>query len=449
MGRTRAVAYEEKSLFLAFEVFVKLDARVIELDLGTVEQVIEVCGSGDELIKRENHLDDGIERRLGHTKRKVAGGCIKGRAGEALQKALGVGAAVFEQVAETLYHNAACQHIGKCCYVFTVGIGILERFGELMGYEQGKVGVCSVECGVVVAVSVDRYDAVGILGNDLTVRVHTEGAADRAGFGASVHYFALVNAIGYRLPNFGGTLETDADINAVVGVYDAEALAKLARPFGAAATCGDDDVFALDVVAVLAGNTPAVTAALYVLNLGIIADFDIFRNVLNEVFENEIIAFGSEMSYLSVEHMQVVLQSAALDIRADGRILFGALAAKLKVDFINVFHKLDSGLFADVLVKIAAEVIGYVIFSIRKCTRAADAGCYRTMVAADAVFYFFAVYRAVALLERCALFEQANRGFGALFYKFISGKKSACASAYYCDVIFFHNIYSPIRVFPT
>ena len=39
-----------------------------------------------------------------------------------------------------------------------------------------------------------------------------------------------------------------------------------------------------------------------------------------------------------------------------------------QIDLIHVLHQFDSRLFTDMFVQSAAEIIGDVVFSVRKCT---------------------------------------------------------------------------------
>ena len=58
----------------------------------------------------------------------------------------------------------------------SIRIGIIERFREVIGNQQGKVGIVCITLGIIIAVSVDSNDTVGVFTYHNTVRVHTEGS---------------------------------------------------------------------------------------------------------------------------------------------------------------------------------------------------------------------------------------------------------------------------------
>ena len=76
---------------------------------------------------------------------------------------LGVDRWPTDQVAEPLDDHAAAQHIGQPGDALAVAVGVLEGLGEVLGHQQGEVGVLRMHGRVLIAVAVDGDDAVGVL----------------------------------------------------------------------------------------------------------------------------------------------------------------------------------------------------------------------------------------------------------------------------------------------
>jgi hypothetical protein len=71
-------------------------------------------------------------------------------------------------------------------------------------------------------------------------------------------------------------------------------------------------------------------------------------------------------------------------------------------------HKIQRALFADVFVKSAAKVIGNIIFSVGKSSRASESAHNGAALAVDAGFYFFSVDGAFALTQCMTGFENRD-----------------------------------------
>ena len=71
------------------------------------------------------------------------------------------------------------RHVGETGDAFTVFIAVFERFREMVGYQQGEIGVFRIAGRIFIAVSIDGHDAVGVLIDDDTSWVHTERAHHR------------------------------------------------------------------------------------------------------------------------------------------------------------------------------------------------------------------------------------------------------------------------------
>ena len=126
-----------------------------------------------------------------------------------------------------------------------------------------------------------------------------------------------------------------------------------------------------------------------------------------------------------VEKVKLVLQTDFFKVSVGGGIHFRADSAVFHIDNVNVFHKADGFALADMLMQAAAESVGNVIFSVRKSTRAAEAGHNRTGFAVYAAFNLNAVDRAFSFFERMSLIEHRDFKRFVGFCKLVSGVNSA------------------------
>ena len=128
------------------------------------------------------------------------------------------------------------------------------------------------------------------------------------------------------------------------------------------------------------------------------------------------------------------MQADFAEFSACRRVHFSTLTSVAHVYIVDVTHKFKRRLFADMFVQTAAEIVGYIIFPVRKRSRAAEARHNRAGFAVNAGFDFFAVDRALSLIERMPRFEN---GYIEIFVReFVRGVNSARARAHYNDVVF-------------
>ena len=123
--------------------------------------------------------------------------------------------------------------------------------------------------------------------------------------------------------------------------------------------------------------------------------------------------------------MELVLQAKRFDPRARGGVELRALTAKAKIDAIHVFHQIKCFLFADMLVKRAAELVGDVVFAVRKRARAAKAVHDRAGLAVNAVFDPDTVDRTVAFFKGIAKLKHGDSEILRFFKKLVSRKNTA------------------------
>ena len=128
------------------------------------------------------------------------------------------------------------------------------------------------------------------------------------------------------------------------------------------------------------------------------------------------------MAHLRVQQVQAVFQAHAFDLRVGGGVKLRPLAAVGEVDGIHVLHQFYGLLLADMLIKRAAELIGDVVFAVRKGAGAAETAHNAAGFAADAGLYLLAVDGAAAFVERLSQLQHGDFQTAPGVRKLISGK---------------------------
>ncbi len=281
---------------------------------------------------------------------------------------------------------------------------------------------------VLVAVAVDRDDAVGVFVDDDAVRVHAEGAHKVLEFFGAVYDLALIELVGQRCPDVGRELDAHADIDAVGMGRDAHIVADRLHPFAAAAADRDDAFLRRQP---LAADREGIAAldALDALDRAVKAEIDLFFQLVIDVLKHDIVYVGAEVADLRVQQVQAVLEAHPLDLAVGRGIELGPLAAVAHVDLIDVLHELDGVLLADVLVERAAELVGDVVLAVGKGASAAEAAHDAAHRAADAGLHLFAVDRAFPFRELAPELHHADLQSPVGLGKLIGRKNAAGAGA--------------------
>ena len=425
MGDAAAVADDiESFVFIGHEFFVDFYFHVIEFYFYAIEKGVIVCGAGCDLIESIDHFDNSVEDTLRKNKGKVAGSCVEGRGDESSFDFVFSGTASADKVAETLDDNSAAKHIGKSCNTFAIAVGIFERFGKMFCNKKSEVGVFGLFFRILIAVSVNGDDAVGVFVNDCAFGVHAESTDKVAVFLGAVNDLAFIKFIGKVGENFCGKFNANADINAVGLGGNAHFAANFFHPFASASADGDDAFFA-GIVVIRGFNGISAFECFDGFNRSIEEEIDFVLKVVIDVFENDVVDVGAKMANGSIKEMKVVLDAEFFEFGAGGGIKFCACAAVCHVNFINIAHQFKSLFFADIFIKGAAEIVGDIIFSVRKSACTAKTAHDGTGFAADAAFYFIAVNGAAAFLKGMSGFKNRNFEFRTEFCKFVSGKNTA------------------------
>ena len=162
-GPAGRVAEAVQALDVGVEVRVHLDLVGVELQLRAVQQGLVGGEAGDDHVQHLDELDDVGHGAVGH-----GGGDITGHG--ILQRGLHVGlcqlllpcALAIQNIAVALHHDVACaQHIGQLAHLLGVGDGLVEGLGEVVGDEDGEVGVLALL--LLEAVAIDHGQVVVIV----------------------------------------------------------------------------------------------------------------------------------------------------------------------------------------------------------------------------------------------------------------------------------------------
>ena len=434
MGDAAAVADDVQAGVLGLQVLVYGNLHVVELDLYTIEQGVVVGGARGDLVQGVDHLNDAVQNPLGQYQAQVAGSCVQCGGDEALLHPLGSGALAPDQIAEALDHDAAAQHIAQAGNGFAVAVGVLEGLGEVLGNQQGKIGVLRLLGGVFVAVAVDSDDAVGVLVNHGPLGVHAEGADLVFVLLGPVDDLALIQLVGQVGEDNGGQLHANADVHTVGLSGDVHVPADLLHPLAAAAAYGDDALSA-GVAFAVAGDLIAAVDDGDAPDRGIKMEVHLVLQFGIQVFQHHIVDVRAQVADGSVQQVQVILDTDGLELGPGGGVELGALAAVGHVDLVYVVHQIQGTLLADILVEGTAEVIGDVVLAVGEGAGPAEAAHDGAALAADAALDGGAVDGALPLIQRMACLKNADFQIGIAQGQLVGRKNAAGTGADDQDIV--------------
>ena len=429
VGDAGAVADDVQALVAALQILVQGNLHVIELDLHAIQQGIIVGSAGGDLIQGINHFDNAVQDPLGQHQAQVAGGRGQGGTHQPLFNALDRASAAAHQVAEALDDDAAAQHIGQAGNALAVAVAVLERLGEVLGHQQGEIGILGLAGGILVAVAVDSDNAVGILVDHDAVGVHAEGTYIVLKLFRAVDDLAFIQFVGQVREDHSGQLHPDAQIYAVGAGGDIQILAHLFHPLAAAAAHGGNDAPA-GIALVAYQHVVAAVGHLDAGNGGLEAEIHLVLQLVIQPPQHHQVDVRAQVADGGIQELELILHAFLFQRRAGGGIELGALAAVGHVDLVHVLHQLNGLLAADMLVERAAKIIGDVVFSVGKSTRAAEAAHNRAGMAADAAFDFHSVDGAAPLGEGVARLKNSDFQLGPFLFQFIGRKYAAGACAH-------------------
>ena len=197
------------------QTFIHSDFHVIKLDLHAVEQCVFVGRPRRHFVQGVNHVDDAVHDAFGQHKTEIPGTGLKGRPHKGFGYASDGASAPPDQISEALHHHAAAEHITEPRDALAITVGIFERLGEMLGDQQGEIGVLGLFGRVLIAVPVDGDDAAGIFRDDDASRIHAKGSHLVSVFLGTVDNFAFVKLIGQMRKNLRRQLDAHADVHAV------------------------------------------------------------------------------------------------------------------------------------------------------------------------------------------------------------------------------------------
>ncbi len=437
MGHARAVADDEQSLVAGLEILVNGDLHVVELDLHPVEQGVVVRRARRDLVQRVDHLDDAVEDALGNDQGKVAGRGRQRGLDEGLPDAGRRGALTADEVTEALHHDAAAQHVGEAGDALAVAVAVLEGLGEVLGDEEGEVGVVRVLLRVLVAVAVDRHDAIGVFIDHHSVGVHAEGAHEILVVLGAVDDLGLVELVGQVGEHLGGKLDPHADVHAVGEGGDGQVAAHTLHPLGATPS-GRDDAPLAGVVPLRGVDGVAALLLADRLDGGVEVEVHLPCQLIVKVFQHDIVLVGAEMAHRGVEQVQAILDTQGLNGRIGGGVEPSSLPAVAEIDGVHILHELSGACLADVLVEGAAEVVGDVVFAVREGAGAAEAVHDGAGLAPEAGLHLHAVDGALALLQGVAGLKDRDAQLLLEAGELIRRKNAAGAGTDDDDVVLIH-----------
>ena len=426
VGDAAAVTDDVKSLVAALQVGVDLHLHVVELHFHTVEEGIVVGGAGGHFIQGVDHLNDTVQDALGKHQTQITGRCVEGGGQEAALHAAGGRAPAPDQVAEALDDDAAAQHIAQPRDGLAVAITVLEGLGEVLGDQEGEIGILGLLGGILIAVAVDGDDTVGILIDHGALGVHAEGADLVAiGLGA-VDDLALIELVGKMGKDRGRQLHPDADVHTVAFRGDLKVPADLLHPLGADPAHADDALVAGEG-SILGVDSVALPQLLHRQDRGIEEEGHLILQVVIEIFQDDIVDIGAQMADGSVQQMQIVLDAEGLEPGAGGGIELGALAAVGHIDAVDIVHQVQGLLLADVFVEGAAEIVGDVVLAVGEGARTAETAHDRAALAADAGFDLISVDGAAAFAQSMAGFKYSHLQLRLVLHQLVGGENTAGA----------------------
>ena len=147
----------------------------------------------------------------------------------------------------------------------------------------------------------------------------------------------------------------------------------------------------------------------------------IFHLVI-QILKHHIVDICSKMTYRCVEKIQLVLQTKLLEFGSGCRIEFCSFPTVFHVDFIYILHQFYCLFLPDIFEQCSPEIIGNIIFPIRKCSCSPEAAHDRTSFTIDTALNFFPVNRTFSLFKRISLFKHGNLTFRLLFHQLIRRK---------------------------
>ena len=364
-----------------------------------------------------------------------------------MRQLLGPGALAVQNVAVALDQDVArAQHVGQLTHLLGVGDGLVEGFGEVVGDEDGQVGVLAlllleavaIDHGQIVVVVLLSHKAAGVLAEGAHLVLPGLGVADE---------FGLIQHLVHLFHDLVAALHAHADVNGAGLVGDVVLGADLLQPVGTAAARADDHSIGINSMGFLVlGSLDEHALALLVFQddvLALGAEQHLHAVVGQIVLDGQIQLLGllgAQMTDGAVHQLQAGVDGVLadlLDVLAGVDALHMGVGTELEVDLIGVVDELLCELLADQGGQVAAHLIGEAQLAVRERACTGEAGGDGAGGAAvDAVAQLG--LGAVALFHRLALFHQQDLFLAAVAQQLYSGEDAGRTGTHNDQIVFFH-----------
>ena len=430
------------------EVLVHLDLVGVELQLGAVKQGLVGGKAGHDHIQHLDELDDVGHGTVRHGGGDITGhGILQGGFDIGLRQLLGPGALAVQNVAVALDQDVArAQHVGQLTHLLGVGDGLVEGLSEVVGDEDGQVGVLAlllleavaIDHGQIVVVVLLSHKAAGILAEGAHLVLPGLGVADE---------FGLVQHLVHLFHDLVAALHAHADVNGAGLVGDVVLGADLLQPVGTAAARADDHSIGINSMGFLVlGSLDEHALALLVLQDDVLtlgAEQHLHTVVGQIVLDGQIQLLGllgAQMTDGAVHQLQAGVDGVLadlLDVLAGVDALHMGVGTELEVDLIGVMDELLCELLANQGGQVAAHLIGKAQLAVRERASTGEAGGNGAGgTAIDAVAQLG--LGAVALFHRLALFHQQDLFLAAVAQQLYSGEDAGRTGTHNDQIVFFH-----------
>ena len=223
-------------------------------------------------------------------------------------------------------------------------------------------------------------------------------------------------------------LDPYADVHPIGIGGNFKVFADILHPFASASSAGNDALLSLKCFLV-GVKTVAGICFLHLFHGSEKMKIHLVLQSVVKVLQDHIVDVGAQMPDGGIQKVQVVLHAKSFDFTVGGRIELGAQASHVQVDFIHIAHEGKGFVLSDILIKGAAEIVGNVVFPVRKCAGTAEAVHDGTGRTTDAVFDFFAVDRAFSTRKRSSCFQNRHLQRRIQLHQFISRENTAGTGA--------------------
>ena len=420
---------------VGIKIRVHFDLVGIELQLRGVEQGLIGGEARHNLIHGLNKVDNVDHGAVGHGGGDIAGNGVRQRGADVGEiQFLLPGALAVQNVAEALHHDVpVAQHIGQLSHLLGVGDGLVEGDGEVVGAEDGHVGVLRLLILEGVAVDHGQVVVVVLLGH-IAARVLAEGADLIFEGGRVADELGFVEDVVDLLHDLVAHFHPHADIDSAGLMLDAVLGAQALQPVRAPAAGGHHGVSGQELgLSVAVGQQYAPAQAVFNDEVAALPAEKDLHAALHEIVlyaQIDVVGlFGAHVADGAIHQLQPGRNGPA----ADGLGLFRIadaldmhVRAKFQIDIVHIVDGLLRLPLADERGQVAANLVAEGELAVRKSAGAGKTG---GNVAVRLAVHALARdgLGAAAVLHRFAFFHQHDLLFAA-FADHLKRRKDACGA---------------------